>query len=79
MDQLRENGKFAEYKKVLDSMLQRDQQDRSRAVAPLRQAKDACWIDTGQMGINQVLNQMLQQIQDRSNASGESRDTSNRS
>ena len=79
VDQLRENGKSAEYRKVLDSMLQRDQQDRSRAVAPLRQAKDACWIDTGEMGIDQVLNQMLQHIQERPNVSGESRETSNRS
>ena len=79
VNQLREIGKSAEYRKVLDSMLQRDQQDRSRSVAPLRQAKDACWIDTGEMGIDQVLNQMLQQIQDRLNASGESSKTSNRS
>ena len=48
---------------VLEDILYRDQQDSTRAMAPLVQAPDAILIDTTHMTIEQVIQTMLQHIQ----------------
>ncbi len=58
VDQLRQKGEEANYKKVFQGLKERDTKDRSRTVAPLLPAKDAIMIDTDEMGIQEVLETM---------------------
>lgn len=55
-DELLAKGMQADYKQVLDEMVQRDYQDSHRAIAPLKQADDAVLVDTSDMNLEQVLN-----------------------
>jgi len=54
-DELLAKGMQADYKQVLDEMVQRDYQDSHRAIAPLKQADDAVLVDTSDMNLEQVL------------------------
>ena len=54
-DQLREAGKKVDEKKILQEIIQRDQQDMNRSIAPLKQAADAVLLDTSAMDIDEVL------------------------
>ncbi len=54
-DQLRESGKKVDKKKILQEIIQRDQQDMNRPIAPLKQAADAVLVDTSTMDIDEVL------------------------
>lgn len=47
--ELAERGTPQEYTAVLEDMCRRDEQDRTRAVAPLRQAEDAALLDTSDL------------------------------
>ena len=47
--ELRQRGQEAEFDAVLSDILRRDEQDRTRAVAPLRQAEDAVLLDTTEL------------------------------
>ncbi len=47
--ELRQRGQEAEFDTVLSDIIRRDEQDRNRAVAPLRQAEDAVLLDTTQL------------------------------
>lgn len=56
-DQLRRQGKPAsDINKVLEQIQHRDTQDSTRAIAPLKCAKDAIVIDTTRMTIEEVVN-----------------------
>ena len=50
------------YSGVLDEMLQRDANDTSRALAPLKQADDAILIDSTNMDIDAVLDVVLSKL-----------------
>ena len=50
---------------ITEQIRQRDIQDRTRAIAPLKPADDACLIDTSKMTIPDVLNTMLTEIKKR--------------
>ena len=50
------------YGDVLDEMLQRDANDSSRALAPLKQADDAILIDTTNMDTDAVLDAVLSNL-----------------
>lgn len=54
-DELLAKGMQADYKQVLDEMVQRDYQDSNRAIAPLKQADDAVLVDTSDMNLEQVV------------------------
>lgn len=54
-DELLAKGMQADYKQVLDEMVQRDYQDSHRAIAPLKQADDAVLVDTSDMNLEQVV------------------------
>lgn len=45
-DELRERGETASYEEILAAIRQRDEQDSSRAAAPLKAAEDAVVVDT---------------------------------
>ena len=48
--ELKQRGQETELETVLRDIVQRDEQDRNRAVAPLRQAEDAVLLDTTEAG-----------------------------
>lgn len=53
------------FEEVLEDLLQRDEQDRNRAVAPLRQAEDAIYIDNTSLSEEQTVEAMLKHIRRR--------------
>ena len=57
-DELLAKGQKAEFTKVLKEIEQRDYQDSHRAVAPLKQAKDAVLLDTSSLDIDSVVTAM---------------------
>ena len=58
-------GRPESYEEVLADVRQRDQQDGSRAAAPLRQAEDAVLLDTSTLDLAQSLEAMKQIIKER--------------
>ena len=61
-EQLREKGLAANYAKILAQIKQRDHDDSSRALAPLKAAPDAVLIDSSTMPIDEVVQCMLDTI-----------------
>ena len=55
MDEMIAKGQKADFQKVLKDIQQRDYQDSHRAVAPLKQAKDAIKVDTSELDIDGVV------------------------
>ena len=53
--ELEAKGQTANYEKVLKESQQRDYQDSHRAIAPLKQAKDAVKVDTSELDIDGVV------------------------
>lgn len=47
---------------LLKNINQRDKNDMERKIAPLRQAKDACFINTSNLGVEEVLDLILKQF-----------------
>jgi CMP/dCMP kinase len=61
--QLRDMGKEADEKEIIEQICQRDHQDRNRAVAPLRAADDADNIDTTCLSIRQVFQHIMDVVE----------------
>ena len=57
-DELQAKGQKAVFETVLKEIEQRDYQDSHRAIAPLKQAKDAIVLDTSQLDIDGVISEM---------------------
>ena len=57
-DELLAKGQKAVYETVLKEIEQRDYQDSHRAIAPLKQAKDAIVLDTSNLDIDGVIGEM---------------------
>ena len=57
-DELLAKGKKASYEQVLKDIQQRDFQDTHREVAPLKMCRDSVKLDTSDMDIEQVLQEM---------------------
>lgn len=60
--QLGENGVEADFKQILAMTLERDDNDRNRAVAPLRQAEDALLIDTTGIDAEEVAKRIMRVV-----------------
>ncbi|GAU09679.1 (d)CMP kinase [Desulfoplanes formicivorans] len=60
--QLRDAGSTEDLEGLTRQMRIRDEQDRNRAIAPLRPAEDAVCIDTGMLDPAQVLEQIIRRI-----------------
>ena len=60
--QLREQDVDADFQEILSALVERDHQDKSRSIAPLRAAKDAIIIDTGNMSIDEVMQHLLENV-----------------
>ena len=54
-DELTAKGTVTTFEKVLAEVKQRDHQDTTRAIAPLKQAKDAVLVDTSNLDIDGVI------------------------
>ena len=61
-DELIAKGQKANYEQVLKDIQQRDYQDSHRAIAPLKQAKDAALLDTSDLDIDGVVAAMKEII-----------------
>ena len=55
-------GQNADFKKVLDEIINRDYQDSHREIAPLKQAKDSVVLDTSDLNADQVIEKMKEII-----------------
>lgn len=60
--QLKEVGKEKPLDEIENEIIARDKQDMERDFAPLCQAKDAHYLDTSDLSINQVVDKMLEVI-----------------
>lgn len=60
--ELRERGEQVEYDEVLREVCARDETDRNRAIAPLRQAEDAVLVDTTALSLEESLDVLLTAI-----------------
>ena len=63
--ELAERGTPVDYETVLEDMRRRDEQDRTRAVAPLQQAEDAVLLDTSAMNFEQSAAALVQIIEEK--------------
>jgi len=63
--QLAEKGQKADYETVLKEIKQRDYQDTHRAIAPLKQARDAILVDSSDLTVRQVLEAMEQAVREK--------------
>lgn len=59
-DELIAKGQKANYNKVLQEIKQRDYQDTHREIAPLKMSRDSVKVDTSEMDIDQVVEQIRQ-------------------
>ncbi len=62
---LEQRGQTAELETVLRDIAARDEQDKNRAAAPLRQAEDAVLLDTTEMDLEESLRALLDIIRGR--------------
>jgi len=62
--ELEQRGQQADFETILRDIVQRDEQDRSRAVAPLKQAEDAVLVDTTHLDLEQSLEALLTVIKE---------------
>ena len=63
--ELREKGIEANFEEVKRDIAARDEQDRNRAVAPLRQAEDALLLDSSELGIAEVQQRILALVREK--------------
>lgn len=61
-EQLRLRGEDVNFQELLAMIVQRDHDDQTRTIAPLRKAEDAVVIDTSRIGIEEVCQRILQSV-----------------
>lgn len=57
--ELLEKGETADLYQIEADIMERDERDMNRAIAPLKQAGDAVFIDSSDMGIDEVVDKIL--------------------
>ena len=57
-----EKGIKSSYEEVLKNIIDRDKRDSSRAIAPLKKAEDAIYVDTTNMTIEEVVEEIIKII-----------------
>ena len=62
MKQMAEKGIKLDYQQVLQEIIERDTRDLNRAIAPLKKADDAIYVDSSNMTIDEVTNKIIQII-----------------
>jgi cytidylate kinase len=61
-DELLAKGQTVSFEATLADVLQRDEQDTTRAVAPLKQAADAVLVDSSDFGIDETVARMVSRV-----------------
>lgn len=61
---LEARGQHADFDTILRDIIQRDEHDRSREIAPLRQAEDAILLDTTKLNLEESLEALLSIIKE---------------
>jgi cytidylate kinase len=61
-DELAAKGSRVSFEETLEDVRRRDDQDTTRAVAPLRQAPDATLVDSSEMGIDEAVARMAERV-----------------
>lgn len=61
--QLQEKGEKPDLEKIEADIIARDEQDKNRKIAPLRQAEDAVFMDSSDMSIDQVADAIIAQYE----------------
>lgn len=64
-EELRGQGKQASFEETLEEMKERDQRDRERALAPLRKADDALFIDSSLISADGVVEKVMLEIKEK--------------
>lgn len=64
-DELTAKNEECDLDKIEQDIIQRDHQDMTREIAPLKQAEDAVLLDSSEMTIDEVINEMKHIIQDK--------------
>ena len=64
-DELVSKGQKVSFEELKKEIIKRDEQDKSRKIAPLKQAKDAVMIDTSDMTAEYVADFILKIIQEK--------------
>jgi cytidylate kinase len=57
--ELMEKGEAADFNQIEADIIERDERDMNRAIAPLKQAEDAVYVDSSDMGIEEVVDTIL--------------------
>ena len=57
--ELKEKGEEISYDEILKQLKERDERDSRRSIAPLKPAKDAVVIDTTDMGVDEVVEKIV--------------------
>jgi cytidylate kinase len=65
-DELAAKGQRVTLEETMAEVRRRDEQDTTRAVAPLRQAEDATLIDNSDFGIDETVARMAARVRERS-------------
>jgi len=63
--ELEQRGQQADYGTILHDIIQRDEQDKNRPIAPLRQAEDAVLLDTTKLNLAESLRAMLSLVKEK--------------
>ncbi|MBR1864937.1 MAG: (d)CMP kinase [Lachnospiraceae bacterium] len=58
-------GEVADLDKIEADIIERDERDMNRAIAPLKQAEDAALIDSSDMGIEEVVERILSVVREK--------------
>lgn len=61
--ELVEKGETPDLDKIEADIIERDERDMNRAIAPLKQAEDAVFVDSSDMGIDEVVEKILSAAQ----------------
>ena len=58
--ELKEKGEMCNLQEIEQDIIERDQRDKNRAIAPLKQAEDAILVDGSDMSIDQVVSAIIE-------------------
>lgn len=65
-EELTQRGETCDLGKIEQNIIQRDRQDMTRAIAPLKQAEDAYYLDSSNLTIPEVVEEILKQCKETS-------------
>jgi len=63
--ELRQRGQEADFAKILGDIKERDRQDETRPIAPLKRAEDAALLDTTRLNLDQSLEGLLALVKEK--------------